>query len=77
MIDLQKEIFPISFLQKDFKCNAERNTIRYHLAHATQGIPGEHDCYNGLLYAFLIFVIREASGERTLKGSLLKRLLNP
>ena len=77
MIELQNDdSYPIAFLLQDFNCNAERITVRHHLTHTAQGIPGEKYQYNGLLYAFLTFVVEAASGEN-LKEQLVKKIIEP
>lgn len=77
MIELQNDnSYPIAFLLHDFNCNTEQITVRHHLTHTSQGIPGEKYQYNGLLYAFLTFVVEAASGEN-LKEQLVKKIIEP
>jgi len=77
MIELQNDnSYPIAFLLHDFNCNTEQITVRHHLTHTSQGTPGEKYQYNGLLYAFLTFVVEAASGEN-LKEQLVKKIIEP
>jgi len=77
MIELQNDnSYPIAFLLQDYNCNTERITIRHHLTHTSQGIPGEKYRYNGLLYAFLTFVVEAALGEN-LKEQLVEKIIAP
>lgn len=77
MIELQNDdSYPIAFLFQDYNCNTERITVRHHLTHTSQGTPGEKYQYNGLLYAFLTFVIEAVSGEN-LKEQLVKKIIEP
>jgi len=59
----QKEDFPLAFLFQDYRCDRERITVRHHLTHTSQGVPGEAYRYNGFLYGWLSLVAEEASGE--------------
>ena len=77
ILELQNDnAYPIAFLLRDYNCNTERITVRHHLTHTSQGIPGEKYQYNGLLYAFLTFVVEAASGEN-LKEQLVKKIIEP
>jgi len=77
MIELQNDnSYPIAFLLQDYNCKTERITVRHHLTHTSQGIPGEKYQYNGLLYAFLTFVVEAASGEN-FKEQLVKKIIEP
>jgi len=77
MIELQKDnAYPIAFLLQDFNCNTEQITVRHHLTHTSQGTPGEKYRYNGLLYAFLTFVV-EAASEENFKEQLVKKIIEP
>jgi len=59
----QEENFPLAFLFKDYRCDGERITVRHHLTHRSQGVPGEAYRYNGFLYGWLSLVAEEASGK--------------
>ena len=77
MIELQNDnSYPITFLLRDYNCNTQRITVRHHLTHTSQGISGEKYQYNGLLYAFLTFVVEAASGEN-FKEQLVKKIIEP
>jgi len=77
MIELQNDnSYPIAFLLQDYNCNTQRITVRHHLTHTSQGIPGEKYQYNGLLYAFLTFVVEAASREN-FKEQLVKKIIEP
>jgi len=77
IIELQNDnSYPIAFLLQDYNCNTQRITVRHHLTHTSQGIPGEKYQYNGLLFAFLTFVIEAASGE-SFKEQLVKKIIEP
>jgi len=77
IIELQNDnSYPIAFLLQDYNCNTQQITVRHHLTHTSQGIPGEKYQYNGLLYAFLTFVVEAASGEN-FKEQLVKKIIEP
>lgn len=77
IIELQNDnAYPIAFLLQDYNCNTERITVRHHLTHTSQGTPGENYQYNGLLFAFLTFVVEAASGE-SFKEQLVKKIIKP
>ena len=57
---------PYSYLFQDYRCDSERITVRHHLTHTSQGVPGEAYRYNGFLYGLLSRVAEAASGERFL-----------
>jgi len=50
-------------LFEDYRCDTERITVRHHLTHTSQGVPGEAYRYNGFLYGLLSWVAEAASGE--------------
>lgn len=47
---------------RDYRWDSERITVRHHLTHTAQGVPGEAYLYNGDLYALLSTVAEEVSG---------------
>ena len=55
--------FPLAFLFQDYRCDIERITVRHHLTHTSQGVPGQMYRYNGFLYGWLSLVAEAASGE--------------
>jgi CubicO group peptidase (beta-lactamase class C family) len=55
--------FEYAFLLKDYRCNTKKITVRHHLTHTAQGIPGSRYRYNGFLFGFLSRVTEEISGK--------------
>ncbi len=65
MVEIGKlESFPLARLFQDYHGATERITVRHHLTHTSQGVPGETYRYNGLLYGWLSLVTEEVSGRR-------------
>jgi CubicO group peptidase (beta-lactamase class C family) len=56
--------FEYAFLLKDYRCDSEIITVRHHLTHTAQGVPGSRYRYNGFLFGFLSQVAEEISGRR-------------
>jgi CubicO group peptidase (beta-lactamase class C family) len=54
---------PYRFLFEDYRCDTETITVRHHLAHTSQGTPGEAYRYNGFLYGLLSWVVEAAAGQ--------------
>jgi CubicO group peptidase (beta-lactamase class C family) len=54
---------PYAFLFQDYHCDSEAITVRHHLTHTSQGVPGETYRYNGFLYGLLSKVAEAASGD--------------
>jgi len=52
-----------AFLFQDYRCYTERITVRHHLTHTSQGVPGDAYRYNGFLYGLLSHVAEEVSGK--------------
>jgi len=52
------------FLLKNYRCDTEKITVRHHLTHTSQGIPGQTYRYNGFLFKFLTQVAEEVSDKR-------------
>jgi len=50
-------------LFQDYHCDTERITLRHHLTHTAQGVPGEVYRYNGFLYGMLSNVAEKVSGK--------------
>jgi CubicO group peptidase (beta-lactamase class C family) len=59
----QTKDFPLAFLFKDYCGAREPITVRHHLPHTSQGVPGETYRYNGFLYGWLSLVAEKASGK--------------
>jgi CubicO group peptidase (beta-lactamase class C family) len=55
--------FPLAFLFQDYRCEGKQITVRHHLTHTSQGVPGQAYRYNGFLYGWLSLVAEAASGE--------------
>ena len=53
--------FEYAFLLKDYRCSTEKITVRHHLTHTAQGVPGSSYRYNGFLFNFLSRVAEEVS----------------
>jgi CubicO group peptidase (beta-lactamase class C family) len=60
----------------DYHLDTESITVRHHLTHTSEGIPGETYRYSGDLYSFLSFVVNELSGKR-FDEVLVERLTSP
>ena len=56
--------FEYAFLLKDYRCDTEKITVRHHLTHTAQGVPGSRYRYNGFLFGFLSLVAEEVSKKR-------------
>lgn len=50
-------------LFQDYRCQTEPITVRHHLTHMAQGVPGSAYRYNGFLYGMLAPVAEAASGK--------------
>ena len=50
-------------LIRNYRCESERITVRHHLTHTAQGVPGKNYRYNGFLFGFLSSVAEVASGK--------------
>jgi len=48
----------------NYNLDTELITVRHHLTHTSEGVPGETYRYNGDLYSFLSFVVNGLSGKR-------------
>ena len=59
----RKPDFEYAFLLKNYRCDTEKITVRHHLTHTAQGVPGSRYRYNGFLFNFLSEVAEEASGK--------------
>jgi hypothetical protein len=44
---------PFAFLFQGYHCDTERITVKHHLTHTAQGVPGDAYRYNGFLYGLL------------------------
>jgi CubicO group peptidase (beta-lactamase class C family) len=55
--------FIFARLFQDYRCDTERITVRHHLTHTAQGVPGETYRYNGFLYGSLARVAEAVSGK--------------
>ena len=68
--------FPFAFLFKDYNCDTGRITVRHHLTHTAQGMPGEAYRYNGFLYGLLSMVAQEVSGK-SFAELLVEKIIGP
>jgi CubicO group peptidase (beta-lactamase class C family) len=59
----KKKSTPFVFLFQDYRCYTERITVRHHLTHTSQGLPGDAYRYNGFLYGLLSHVAEAVSGK--------------
>jgi len=59
----KKKSTPFAFLFQDYRCYTERITVRHHLTHTSQGVPGDAYRYNGFLYGLLSHVAEAVSGK--------------
>ena len=55
--------FEYAFLLQDYRCNTMEISVRHHLTHTAQGIPGSRYRYNGFLFGFLSRVAEEVTGK--------------
>lgn len=55
--------FLFAQLFHDYHCDTERITLRHHLTHTAQGVPGVVYRYNGFLYGMLSHVAEKVSGK--------------
>lgn len=60
----------------NYHCDTERITVRHHLTHTSEGVPGEAYRYSGDLYALLSLVAEEASGKR-FEELLVENIIRP
>lgn len=51
------------FLIRNYRCDTEKITVRHHLTHTSQGIPGQTYRYNGFLFKFLTQVAEKVSSK--------------
>jgi len=58
----QRDDFPLAPLFADYRCQQGQITVRHHLTHTAQGVPGQAYRYNGFLYGWLSLVAEEAAG---------------
>jgi CubicO group peptidase (beta-lactamase class C family) len=63
-------------LFRNYRCDSEKITVRHHLTHTAQGVPGEMYRYNGFLFSFLSLVAEEASGKR-FDDLLVENIIRP
>jgi CubicO group peptidase (beta-lactamase class C family) len=56
--------FRYGSLIRNYRCDTEKITVKHHLTHTSQGIPGETYRYNGFLFKFLTYAVQKASGKQ-------------
>jgi len=74
-----KGLHEIPLLRDDYQnyhCDTERVTVRHHLTHTAEGVPGEAYRYNGDLYSFLSLVVEAVSGVGFV-DLLVERVVRP
>lgn len=59
-----------------YNCDQELITLRHHLTHTSQGIPGTEYLYNGFLFSLLTQVIEEVT-EVTFRQLLVEQIISP
>ena len=64
------------FLFADYHCDTEPITVRHHLTHTSQGVPGEVYRYNGFLYG-LLSRVAEAASEESFADLLVGNITGP
>ncbi len=67
---------PMAFLFQDYHCDTEPITVRHHLTHTAQEVPGENYRYNGFLYGLLSWVVEKATGQ-AFDELLVERIIAP
>jgi len=67
---------PYRSLFEDYRCDTEPLTVRHHLTHTAQGMPGQAYRYNGFLFGFLTQVMEQVSGQR-FDELLVERIIRP
>ena len=68
--------FEYAFLLKNYRCETRRITVKHHLTHTAQGVPGDAYRYNGFLFGFLSLVAEEVSGK-TFAELLVENIIKP
>src|SRR5262249_3671029 len=62
---------------RNYNCDTERITVRHHLTHTAQGMPGTNYDYNGFLFSRLTNIVAPLSAEisrRSLEEDIPDRL---
>lgn len=67
---------PYRSLFEDYRCDTEPLTVRHHLTHTSQGVPGQTYRYNGFLFGFLTQVLEQVSGQH-FDELLVERIIGP
>jgi len=67
---------PYRSLFADYRCDTEPITVRHHLTHTSQGVPGETYRYNGFLFGLLTQAVEQVSGKR-FDELLVERIIGP
>jgi CubicO group peptidase (beta-lactamase class C family) len=60
----------------DYRCHTEKISVKHHLTHTSQGVPGANYKYNGFLFSFLANVAEEASGK-AFNELLVEKIIAP
>ncbi len=72
----QDDSSPLAFLFQDYRCDKARITVRHHLTHTAQGVPGQAYRYNGFLYGLLTYVAEKIS-RKTFGEILVGDIIRP
>jgi len=70
----QHPVFADDYRHYNWQCN--QITVRHHMTHTSQGVPGERYLYSGDLFAFLSFVAEKVS-EKSFSSLLSERIFEP
>lgn len=54
---------PFAFMFQDYRGDREPVTVRHHVTHTAQGVPGTTYRYNGFLFGMLASVLEKVSGQ--------------
>ena len=78
--DLCKQVRKLAWrygpLLWDYRCHTETISVRHHLTHTSQGMPGESYRYNGFLFTFLSKVAEKSSGK-AFDEVLVEKIITP
>jgi CubicO group peptidase (beta-lactamase class C family) len=68
--------FEYQHLLQDYRCDSERITVKHHLTHTAQAVPGDAYRYNGFLFGFLSLVAEEVS-RKSYRELLVEHIIAP
>ncbi len=67
---------PYFYVLRDYHCDLFPITVRHHLTHTSEGVPGSYYRYSGALYGILEFVVETVSGT-DFRSLLAERIIDP